>query len=102
MENSQAAGGVGQLRVETCGMPTAPGIWSANALRKAVIRDPLRPFDGSEGWVSEFRRQERELQARFGQRMLYITIKACSEPGNVGATAQVLRNARLAKMNPLL
>jgi hypothetical protein len=59
-------------------------------------------FDDSEAWVSEMRRQERELQARFGQRMIYARTKSRSEPGNVGTTAQVLGNAHSARMNPLL
>jgi len=46
-------------------------------------------------------RQERKLQAGFGQRMLYAT-KTRSEPGNVGTTTQVLGSAHPAMMNPLL
>jgi hypothetical protein len=57
---------------------------------------------GVKAWLSEMRRKERELQAKFGQRMLYVTTKTCSEPGNVGTTTQVLGNAHPAMTNPLL
>lgn len=68
----------------------------------SVIRDPLRPFDGSEPWASKMRRKEGELQARFGQRMLFATTKTRSEQENVGATTQVLGKVYSAMMNPLL
>ena len=48
------------------------------------------------------RRKEGELQARFGQRMLFATTKTRSEQGNVGATTQVLGKVYSAMMNPLL
>jgi hypothetical protein len=35
---------------------TSSLIRSGAIVRTAVIRDPLRPFDGSEAWVTEFRR----------------------------------------------
>jgi hypothetical protein len=72
------------------------------ALTVAAIRDPLRPFDGSEAWASKMRRQEGELQARFGQRMLVVATKTRSEQGNVGTTTQVLGKVHSAMMNPLL